>query len=65
MAVQAVSPKYLAGDPSYIMYMPQSAVPGPGVSRLLYCCTEGHSTETLLCSPETSTVTSIPSGRQV
>ena len=37
MAVQAVSPKYLAGDPSnYIVYMPQSAVPGPGVSRLLY-----------------------------
>ena len=35
MAVQAVSPKYLAGDPSsYIVYMPQSAV--PGVSRVLY-----------------------------
>merc|ERR1739836_161653 len=30
IAVQAVSPKYLAADPSYIMYMPQSAVPGPG-----------------------------------
>ena len=43
MAVQAVSPKYLAADPSsYLVYMPQSAVPGPGVSRLLYCCTEGH-----------------------
>merc|ERR1712045_754337 len=31
MAVQAVSPKYQAADPSsYIVYMPQSAVPGPG-----------------------------------
>ena len=64
MAVQAVSPKYLAPDPgSYIMYMPQSAVPGPGVSRMLYC--EGGTTETSLCSPETRSVTSIPSGHPV